>query len=306
MPAENYVALGFEPTTTHKRTIKVSSMADTGCQSCLASMKVVERLGLCKHDLILVTMQKHAANNDGIKILGAAIMRFTGKSKTSKTLKSLQVIYVTSDSDKLFLSHETCTTLGIITKDFPTLGEALQIGTDENASHPTSFTCDCPKRERSPPKPSQLPFPATEANRKRLEQWFLDYYKSNAFNMCTNQPLPLMDVPPMRLMIDLNTKLVAYHTPIPVPLHWQDIVKAGLDKDMALGVIESVSVGEPITWCHHMVICAKKNGQPRHTIDFQPLNLHATREMHHTQTGLPLARKFPCKSKFGCFLGAGK
>ncbi len=167
-------------------------------------MKVVERLGLRKHDLIPVTMQMHAANNDGIKILGAAIMRFTGKSKTGKTRESRQVVYVTSDSDKLFLSCETCTTLGIITKDFPTIGEALQIGTEENVSHPTASTCDCPKRERPPPKPSQL---------------------------------PLMDVPPMRLMIDQNAEPVAYHTLIPGPLHWQDMVKAGLDQDVAL-------------WCH--------------------------------------------------------
>ena len=71
--------------------------------------------GPTKHDQIPVTMQMHAANNDGMKILGAAIMRFTGKSKTGKTLESRQVVYITSDSDKLFLSRETCSTLGIIT-----------------------------------------------------------------------------------------------------------------------------------------------------------------------------------------------
>ena len=33
-----------------------------------------------------------------------------------------------------------------------------------------------------------------------------------------------------------------------------------------------------------MVICAKKNGKPRRTVDFQALNIHATRETHHTHT----------------------
>jgi len=32
----------------------------------------------------------------------------------------------------------------------------------------------------------------------------------------------------------------AHHTPIPVPLHWQDKIKAGLDEDVRLGVIEPV------------------------------------------------------------------
>ena len=88
----------------------------------------------------------------------------------------------------------------------------------------------------------------------------------------------------MRLMIDPDAEPKAYHTPIPVPLHWQSAVKAGLDQDVALGVLEPVPIGEPVTWCGRMVVCAKKNGKPRRTVDFQALNLHATRETHHTQS----------------------
>ncbi len=42
-----------------------------------------------------------------------------------------------------------------------------------------------------------------------------------------------------------------------------------------------------------MVICAKKSGSPRRTIDFQPLNIHATRETHHTQSPFHQARSVP-------------
>ena len=52
-------------------------------------------------------------------------------------------------------------------------------------------------------------------------------------------------------------------------------------------------VGEPVTWCHRMVICPKKNGKPRRTVDFQPLNTHATRETHHTQSPFHQARSVP-------------
>ena len=83
----------------------------------------------------------------------------------------------------------------------------------------------------------------------------------------------------------------------PVPLHWQDAVKAGLDRDVRLGVLEPVQIGEPVTWCHPMVICAKQNGTPRRTIDFQPLNLHATRETHHTQSPFHQARSVPRERK---------
>ena len=97
----------------------------------------------------------------------------------------------------------------------------------------------------------------------------------------------------MRLMIDSDAIPTAHHSPIPVLLHWQDAVKAGLDRDVRLGVLEPIPIGEPVTWCHRMVICAKQNGTPRRTIDFQPLNLHATRETHHTQSPFHQARSVP-------------
>ena len=110
----------------------------------------------------------------------------------------------------------------------------------------------------------------------------------------------------MRLMIDPDAVPVAHHTPVPIPLHWQEEVKAGLDQDVALGIIEPVPVGDPVSWCHPMVICAKKNGQPRRTIDFQALNLHATRETHHTQSPFHQARSVPSdmkKTVFDCWNG---
>ena len=105
-------------------------MADTGCQSCLASMKVIRRLGLCEDDLIQVTMCMHTANNNGIKILGAVILRFSSRSKPGQTLETRQIAYVTSDSDKLLLSREACTALGMISENYPTVGEALQVSTE--------------------------------------------------------------------------------------------------------------------------------------------------------------------------------
>lgn len=95
----------------------------------------------------------------------------------------------------------------------------------------------------------------------------------------------------MRLMVDPDAGQVAHHTPVPVPLHWQDQVKAGLDQDFALGVIEPVPVGKPLTWCHSMVVCAKRwqalthsrlpsterprcPGNPPHPKPFPPSTLH--------------------------------
>ncbi len=104
-----------------------------------------------------------------------------------------------------------------------------------------------------------------------------------------------MQGPPLRLMVDPDAAPVANHTPVPV--HWQEEVKAGLDRDVRLGVIEPVPVGDPVTYFHRMVICAKKDGKPRRTVDVQSLNANATWETHHTQSPFHHARSVPAGMK---------
>ena len=42
-----------------------------------------------------------------------------------------------------------------------------------------------------------------------------------------------------------------------------------------------------------MVVCPKKSGKPRRTVDLQPLNRHAIRETHHTPSPFHQARAVP-------------
>ena len=53
----------------------------------------------------------------------------------------------------------------------------------------------------------------------------------------------------------------AVRTPIPVPHHWKKQVKADLDRDVQLGIIERVQQGEVTKWCSRMVIAPKRNGE---------------------------------------------
>ena len=271
-------------------------MADTGCQSCLAGSNIVKILRLSPKDLIPVTLKMHAANSNNIAILGAAIIRLSGNGKSSR-----QIVYVTNATNKLFISRETCIDIGIIRDSFPLQpADSQSTKAKDTANHtnavsatPIPHQCHCPRRTTPPTLPSCLPFPATDANREKLQDHILALYRSSTFNTCEHQTLPLMEGPAMRLTIDPSATPTAHHSPIPVPLHWQEEVKAGLDRDMRLGVIEQVPVGDPVTWYHCMVICAKKNGSLRRTIDFQPLNVHATRETHHTQSPFHQAQSVP-------------
>ena len=298
---EDYKHFGF-CLSVQPDAVLVDAMADTGCQSCLAGFELFEKLGLSNNDLIPVNMRMHSADNRDIPILGAIILRLSGRDQLGNERITRQIVYITYSTDKLFISREACVDLGIIPVQFPVVGVV-----PAQADHPTPpssgcasssqdaalLHCNCPRRSKPPPLPTSLPCPATEANVLKLKQYLLDYYHSSTFNTCENQSLPMIEGPPMRLMIDPKAKPTAYHSPIPIPIHWQDDVKAGLDRDVRLGVLEPVPVGEPVTWCHRMVICAKNNGQPRRTIDFQSLNRHATRETHHTQSPFHQATSVP-------------
>ena len=83
-----------------------------------------------------------------------------------------------------------------------------------DTSSPTEDTskCICFQWELPPPKPSALPFPATEENYQKLENWLKSYYASSTFNTCSHQSLPMMNTKPLCLMIDPNATLVAHHT----------------------------------------------------------------------------------------------
>ena len=106
-----------------------------------------------------------------------------------------------------------------------------------------------------------------------------------------------MTGPPMKLMIDSEAIPVAHHKANSVPLHFFDKVKEGLDKDVCLGVLETVPPNTATEWCHKMVVCAKEDYTPRRTIDFQALNKYACRDTHHTQSPFHLARSVPHNMK---------
>ena len=189
VPAD-FQSFGF-PLHTKSKPITISAMADTGCQSCLAGIKIMQQLGLHQSDLIPVSMRMHAANNQGIKILGAMALRLVGRDAQGKAVETRQLTYVTDNSDKFFISREACADLGVVSSTFPVVGEATSATANQNTedddarklSSESGLTapCSCPRRQLPPPRP-KLPFSATEANREQLRQFLIDYYKSSTFN----------------------------------------------------------------------------------------------------------------------------
>jgi len=98
--------------------------------------------------------------------------------------------------------------------------------------------------------------------------------------------------PPVEIHLRGDVHPKAVHTPAPIPIHWQEQVKADLVRDEALGVIEKVPYGEPVSWCHRMVVTRKHDGTPRRTVDLSPLNKHCKRETFASESPF-LARRVP-------------
>ena len=119
---------------------------------------------------------------------------------------------------------------------FPWIGEALTFeesdsavsGPNPDISHDVA-PCGCPKHPPPPPPPSELPYPATVDNGEKLQYFLVDYYEASTFHKCPHQPLPMMDSPWMRMKVDPDAQPMAHHKAIPVPIHWCDVVKTGLD-----------------------------------------------------------------------------
>ena len=198
-----------------------------------------------------------------------------------------------------FFSLEAMLDLGMITPDsefYPTELRKRDMAQGETNSYSQNSyceSCSCPPRSKVPPRPENLPFSATAENNVRMRDWLLERFASSTFNMCPHQQLPSIKGPPIQLHVDPLAKPKACHTPASIPLHWQEQVHSDLLRDEALGVIEKVPYGEPVEWCHRMVITRKHDGSPRRTVDFSPLNKHCKRETFSSESPFQLARRVP-------------
>ena len=114
-------------------------------------------------------------------------------------------------------------------------------------------------RELTPPRPDQIPFPCTEEIVPKLKAWLIQKFSTSSFNT-SSAPLATMSGLPMMIHIDPEAYPVAVHKHIPIPHHWQETVKAELDRDCELGIIEKASVGVPKRWQSRMVVRVSPRG----------------------------------------------
>ena len=176
----------------------------------------------------------------------------------------------------LVLSREVCEKLHMLSSNFPK-EEARSVscvGAEvSTGSSVVGKTCGCPARVPAPDPPAMvgLGVQMVDENRAELENIIREHYSDSVFNVCKHNVIPVMTGEPLRIVVDPSIKPHAVNKPVPIPIHWKDQVREQLESDCAMGVIEPVPVGTPVTWCARMCVVPKHDGTPRRTVDLQAL-----------------------------------
>ena len=279
----------------------VDVVTDSGAQSVLMPRKLFHQCGFAEKDLIPVKHIMKAANRAPIVIDGAIFLRLSGSNSSGESVEAAVMAYVSPDANNFYLSREAMIQLRIIDESFPRVGAAPSKEVSSFAASVEKETvensnlaeCGCLKRESPPSRPAELPVKCCLENSEEMKQYLLNRYKASTFNKCPHQELPKMEGPPIQIHVDPNATPVKFTKPAPVNLHWQKRVEEELERDIKLGVLERVPLGEPTTWCFKMLVARKEDGSPRRVIDISPMNKHCQREVHTSKSPFTLARSVP-------------
>ena len=253
------------------------AIADTGAEVCVAGRQHLRSMNLSEGQLRRVNVGLVDIAGFKVKALGWAMCEIKLGDSMSR-----QPVYFIPTSPVVFMSLDTCRGLGLVAKDFPFTKVIASVRLKEN----TEVTPTKPARPTTPP------LPLIEENVDRLQGWLLQHFSATTFNTGV-YPLPVMKGTPHHIHLIPGAKPVAYHIPLIIAKHWEDEVHRQLQEDVKRGVLRQVPAGEATEWCSRMVVTPKKNGQPRRTVDYQPLNAVCLRETHHTPAPFDMVSSVP-------------
>lgn len=271
--------------------------ADTGAQTCTSGTHILRNISKCW--LLPTSHNLKGVDNNSLHTNGVLIVDIISPRGTTTEL-----LYVCEKVSGIYISQSALKKMNIIKETFP----ETEISNDVNRSVPGDSSqsspshlslapCGCPLRTDCPQRPDKLPYPATTNHREDFEEWIKRYYSASAFNTCPHQELQVMKSEPLKFAFKPDYTPRAIHKPIPIPHHWKEKVKAQLDADVALGIIEPVPQGIPTQWCLRIVVVPKKDGSPRRTVDLQELNKATLRETHHTPSPFNIVNSVPPATK---------
>ena len=157
------------------------------------------------------------------------------------------------------------------------------------------LTCGCFVRSKAPDPISQREVAGFDGmSKEKLRQLIINQYVQLGFNNCRVHPLPIMNTDkPLRLFVDPAVKPVAIHKAAIIPIHLKARVKADLDRDVRLGILEKVDINSPVKWLSRMLVTMKKDRSPRRIINYKKLNNAIPRQTNNTKSPFLCASDCP-------------
>ena len=305
------VTVRVQPIGSEKAAV-VRGVADTGAQPNIWGRSDFIKAGFSESILKDVNLTIKAANQQPLHIIGGFLATFEGDAPDNSQVSCQAMVFVSSSISGMYIGFDTLIDLKIISSKFPHVG-SCEVNSVSLYPTPTeldqssnrlvnagcssldnsSSQCSCPIRSAVPSRPKTLPFKPIPENNDAMKKWLLEYFGSSTFNTCPHRPLQEMEGPPLEMHVADDAKPRVCHTPAQIALHWQQQVYDGIKRDEALGIVEPVPYGDPVTWCHRLVVTRKHDGSPRRTVDLSPLNKYCTRETHGAESPYHLARRIP-------------
>ena len=205
---------------------------DSAAEGTVAGLKFLKALGIKPEELEAPQDKLVGVTGTQLKCIGTCMVKFKLNNKEVE-----DVVYICPDESGVLLAWYVCQGLGILHKDYP--GQ-LDI---QKVTVPDSLDL----LEGVPATPSAAELSQVEAKLKHL---YRDVFDQDSY-------LPIMDGPPMKIHLKPEAKPYNQISARAVPYALREAVKKELDKMVALGVAEPMG-DQPSTWCHPLVVVAKK------------------------------------------------
>ena len=161
--------------------VDVEGIADTGAQCSIWCLDQFLKAGFAMSYLSPTVLSLNAANKLPICIDGVFFANITRTPSTKSAPPCHSMVYINRDIKALYLSYNSMLQLGIINRDFPTVGKFQQELDNKRSKDPkkstetlagpspVASTCDvtrgkggvfeCPRKAAAPVCPKELPLP---------------------------------------------------------------------------------------------------------------------------------------------------
>jgi hypothetical protein len=247
------------------RREKAKFLPDTGANITAFQPEILPQLGMSVDNLRMVSTVPKSADGSNLKTLGAVDVRLSKSGHTTEFITA----YVIKNLQQPILSRQVLRELGMIPKNFPftqlSIGNGAEFG--DELIEKLEAALRQARAERGK-RVSAATFPRVELGQGPD----LDKIANEFPQVFDNTKIPTMAGG--YYVIDLEDGAVPFNkgSSRTVPEPCMDKLKAELELQLSMGLIETVPAGEKSNWLHPIVVTPKKDGSIRLCVDLRMLN----------------------------------